>query len=427
MSDIDISKLVSDEEYFKAARELINNYLGENVRSFEREDLDRRSRILEMQMREKGNNLSNEEEDNEEIIKGILQYAEKALTVLISEDEITVEEIPSEDEDIETGVPIYKIGSYPSDPTLEGLKTKYDRGEIIIPRFQRGWVWTPSQASRLIESFLLGLPVPSIFVYKEISGKQIVIDGQQRLRTIWGFFDGVLPDGTSFYLRGVDPQWNGKKYDDLNETDKIRFRDSILRVVIVEQLNPDDYTSIYHIFERLNTGGTGLTPQEVRNSSYHGPFNDLMFDLNNYEKWKQIFGKDYPDPRMRDHELIVRFLALEEGGYSKPMKSFLNLFMAKHQFEKDLDKYTELFTETCDRVINGLGPKPFHIKRGINVAVYDSVMVAFSKNKRVPPDIIKRYEKLLANPSYQDSISSSTTDTDTLSERHKLAINVLFG
>ncbi|MFC2042413.1 DUF262 domain-containing protein [Chloroflexota bacterium] len=208
-----------------------------------------------------------------DVTRAIVDYANEALKVIIPESELVIEDIASEDEDAETGVPIYRIGSYPSDPTLEGLKTKREREEIIIPRFQRGWVWSPAQASRLVESFLLGLPVPSIFVYKEVSGKQIVIDGQQRLRTIWGFFDGVLPGGSPFYLRGVDPQWNGKKYENLNETDRIRFRDSILRVVIVEQLDPEDTTSIYHIFERLNTGGTGLTPQEVRNSSYHGPFN----------------------------------------------------------------------------------------------------------------------------------------------------------
>lgn len=427
MQDIDINQLIIDNEHFKAAQELIREYLGENVRSFEREDLDRRARVLEMQMREKKASLSKNGMDEEDIAKTIISYGNEALKVIIPESELVIEEIPSEDEDVEAGVPIYKIGCYPSDPTLEGLKTKSDREEIIIPRFQRGWVWSSAQASRLVESFLLGLPVPSIFVYKEVSGKQIVIDGQQRLRTIWGFFDGVLPDGSPFYLRNVDPQWNGKKYEDLIETDKIRFRDSILRVIIVEQINPEDTTSIYHIFERLNTGGTSLTPQEVRNSSYHGPFNDMLFDLNEYENWRQIFGANYPDARMRDQELIVRFFALNEGGYLKPMKRFLNVFMYKHQRERDLDSYAKIFKETCDRVLGSLGPRPFHIKRGINVAVFDSVMVAFVKHRKVPSNIVRRYDKLLENPSYLDTISASTTDTGTVNERIELARKVLFG
>ncbi len=427
MQDININQLIIDGEYIRAAQELVKEYMGENIRSFEREDLDRRARVLEMQIREKKAVLDKDDMDEGDIAKAIVDYANEALKVIIPESELVVEEIASEDEDVETGVPIYRIGSYPSDPTLEGLKTKQERDEIIIPRFQRGWVWSPGQASRLVESFLLGLPVPSIFVYKEISGKQIVIDGQQRLRTIWGFFDGVLPDGSSFYLRGVDPQWNGKKYENLNETDRMRFRDSILRVVIVEQLDPEDMTSIYHIFERLNTGGTSLTPQEVRNSSYHGPFNDMLFELNEYVNWRHIFGTINPDARMRDQEIIVRFFALSEGGYSKPMKRFLNVFMANHQREKNLEKYEKLFKNTCDRVLKSLGPKPFHIKRGINVAVYDSVMVAFAKNPKEPVDISSRYKRLLDNPSYNDTITAHTTDTDTVIERHELAQKVLFG
>ena len=427
MQNIDINQLIIDNEYFRASQELIREYLGENTRSFEREDLDRYARVLEMQIKEKKGSLLKDDMAESDIAKTVISYSNKSLGVIVPESALVIEEIPSESEDIEEGVPIYKIGCYPSDPTLEGLKTKHDRGEIIIPRFQRGWVWSPVQASRLVESFLLGLPVPSIFVYKEISGKQIVIDGQQRLRTIWGFFDGVLPDGSSFYLRSVDPQWNGKKYEELIETDRIRFRDSILRVMVVEQIHPEDTTSIYHIFERLNTGGTSLTPQEVRNSSYHGPFNDMLFDLNEYENWRSIFGTNYPDARMRDHELIVRFFALNEGGYSKPMKRFLNVFMFKHQREPDLDSYSKKFKDTCDRVLESLGPRPFHLKRGINVAAFDSVTVAFAKNPKVPANIVRRYEKLLDNPSYWDTISAHTTDTDTVNERFELAQKVLFG
>jgi len=427
MQDINISQLIIGGEYFRVAKELVKEYMGENIRSFEREEVDRRARVLEMQIREKKATLATVDMDESGITKAIVDYANEALKVIIPESELVIEDITSEDEDVETGVPIYRIGSYPSDPTLEGLKTKKEREEIIIPRFQRGWVWSPVQASRLVESFLLGLPVPSIFVYKEVSGKQIVIDGQQRLRTIWGFFDGVLPNGSPFYLRGVDPQWNGKKYENLNELDRIRFRDSILRVVIVEQLHPEDTTSLYHIFERLNTGGTSLTPQEVRNSSYHGPFNDMLFELNEYENWRQIFGITNPDARMRDQEIIVRFFALSEGGYSKPMKRFLNIFMAQHQRERKLDKYEKLFKNTCDRVLKSLGPKPFHIKRGINVAVYDSVMVAFAKYPKERANILSRYKRLIDNPSYIDTITAHTTDNETVIERHKLAQKVLFG
>ena len=344
------------------------------------------------------------------------------------QEEELVEEIPSEEEDKETGVPIYKIVSYPADPTLELLNDKIARGEITIPKFQRGWVWKPVQASRLIESFLLGLPVPAIFVYKEPSQKQVVIDGQQRLRTIKGFFEGKLPDGSDFYLRGVDPRWEGKYYSDLSEAEQMRLRDAVLRQVIVEQLDPKDNTSIYHIFERLNTGGTGLTPQEVRNCIYHGPFNDLIIELNQDSTWRRIFGSSDADARMRDIELIIRFLALCEGveSYAKPMKQFLSDYMAAHQLDTEREPYASKFLGTIKQIYETLGSRPFHIKRGINVAVFDSVAIGFARSTSVPRDITRRFEKLLANPSYEETISSHTTDVDIVKRRIRLAQERLF-
>ncbi|MDP2935630.1 MAG: DUF262 domain-containing protein [Dehalococcoidia bacterium] len=341
--------------------------------------------------------------------------------------EALIEEIPSEEEDKEIGVPLYKIVSYPSDPTLEVLNEKRRRKEIEIPEFQRGWVWKPVQASRLIDSFLLGLPVPAIFVYKEPGQKQVVIDGQQRLRTIWGFFQGKLPEGGDFYLRGVSPQWEGKSYETLTEADRIRFRDSVLRVMIVEQLDPKDNTSIYHIFERLNTGGTSLTPQEVRNCMYHGPFNDLMRELNRDPTWRRIFGSKDVDARMRDLELIVRFLALLEGAdsYTKPMKQFLNNYMATHQTDGAREPYQSTFVSTIKRVYDSLGGRPFHIRRGINVAVFDSVMLAFARSNTIPGDRTDRFNELLRNPSYVEAVSSGTTDVDAVRRRIELAKEIL--
>ena len=341
-----------------------------------------------------------------------------------------VEIIASEEEDKDEGTPIYRIASYPSDLTLEGLHMKWKREEIEIPGLQRGWVWTHTQASRLIESFLLGLPVPGIFVYRErLTEKQLVIDGQQRLRSIFGFFEGKLPDGGDFFLKGVDPLWEGNSIDKLTDAERIRLRDSVLRVMVVEQIDPHDDTSIYHIFERLNTGGTGLTPQEVRNCTFHGPFNDLLHELNQNTLWRSIFGTTVPDHRMRDMELILRFLGLYEArtAYSKPMKQFLNNFMAKHQRDQSLENQKSIFADTVQRVINALGPRPFHIKRGINAAVFDSVMVAFAAAQTTPGDLNERFHSLLANPSYAETIAAGTTDVEIIIRRIELARHVLFG
>ena len=340
-----------------------------------------------------------------------------------------IEEIASETEDAAASLPIHTISSYPTDPTLETLHLRKERGEIEIPKFQRGWVWKHDQASQLVESFLLGLPVPGIFLYRERpSQHNLVIDGQQRLRTIWGFFDGSLPDVPAFYLRNVDPRWEGKRYIDLSESDRIRFRDAVLRATVIEQTDPEDDTSMYRVFERLNTGGTHLNPQEVRNSAAHGAFNTLMIELNEFDNWRRIFGKKEIDPRMRDVELVVRFCALRDLSvpYSKPMKKFLNDYMKRNQLEKAKEPTKGTFESTVTRVLDSLGPRPFHVRSGINAAVFDSVMLAFSRTKRIPKDIEARWEKLIQNTSYDNATRSATTDEKTVERRIALASEILF-
>ncbi len=342
-----------------------------------------------------------------------------------------IEQIDSEEVDLSVGVPVYRIRSYPSDLELETLHARWLRGDIIIPKFQRGFVWKPAQASRLIESFLMGLPVPSIFVYiqREAGQKQLVIDGQQRLQSVFGFFNGKLPNGRDFRLTGVDQRWEGKGYIDLEHSEQATLLTSVLRVVNIEQLEPDhEDSSVYQIFERLNTGGTMLTPQEIRNSSYHGPFNDMLIEVNKETAWRDVFGIQQPDARMRDIELIVRFLALNEGSdeYSKPMRKFISDYMARHQKESNPDKYGRVFIETIEQVLESLGGRPFHIRRGINVAVFDSVMVAFAQSKKTPADIQERYTTLKDHERFTAITTAGTTDVQVVQERLELANKVLF-
>lgn len=340
-----------------------------------------------------------------------------------------IEQIESEAEDAAASIPIYTISSYPTDPTLETLLMRKQRGEIEIPKFQRGWVWKHSQASQLVESFLLGLPVPGIFLYREKpSLHYLVIDGQQRLRTIWGFFEGKLPDIADFYLVGVEPRWEGKRFHELDEVDRIRFRDSVLRAVVIEQTDPNDNDSMYHVFERLNTGGTHLNPQEVRNSAAHGPFNNLMIELNEFPEWRRIFGREASDSRMRDVELVVRFCALQDasGSYYKPMKKFLNDYMKRNQWERSEQPIRGVFESTVTRVLDSLGSRPFHIRRGLNAAAFDSVMLAFARNDKIPSNVKSRWNRLLANTSFVSATTSGTTDEAAVERRIALASAILF-
>lgn len=344
-----------------------------------------------------------------------------------NEDEI-FETILSEEEDKEIDVASYKIISYGADYTLDILAKKYANGEIIIPSFQRKYVWSPKKASKLVESFLLGLPVPQIFFYKEEETQDLlVVDGQQRLKTIYYFLEGKFPDENDFYLRTVKPKWEGKTFEDLTEPDKRRFSNSVLRATIFQQTDPEDNSSIFEIFERLNTGGMALKEQEIRNCIVRGEINDFLNELNKYPNWRTLYGKSEPDARMRDVELILRFLALSDNldGYSKPMKEFLTNYMKlnKNISQNDKDRLSILFNQTMDLILSDIDSSAFKLKAGINVAVFDSVSVALANLSNQEIENLKdKHKILLNNPSYLECVSKATTDREKVKRRIEIAI-----
>lgn len=354
-----------------------------------------------------------------------------------------LEPIESEEADLDATPASYEIVTYPADFTLEGLVPKIQRGQIKIPGFQRKFVWSLPQASKLIESFLLGLPVPAVFLYTDPKDNSLlVIDGQQRLLSVKYYFEGFFgpPEkgrSTVFALKGLNEKspYRDKTYAELKDMDEAaynRLNDSVLRAFVVKQLNPKDHTSVHHVFERLNTGGTQLVSQEIRNCIYHGPFNDTLGSLNTDENWRAIYGRKAEDKRGRDVELILRFLALlyDSAKYKKPMKDFLSDFMHEHRSASDqtLAKYRRSFVETCDAVRKHLGAKPFHIRAGLNAAVFDSVFVAFGKSRgTIPKDILTRYKRLVQDDVFTGAVSQGTTDEEVVARRLKLAREKLFG
>jgi len=278
----------------------------------------------------------------------------------------------------------YSITSYGADYPVDSLVKRMTNGSIYVPKFQRGYVWNIKQASRFIESLLLGLPVPGIFLAKEQdTQKLLVIDGQQRLRTIEYFYEGNFkPTEREFKLQGISPKFEGLTYKTLSEEDRRGLDDSIIPATVVKQDEPsDDDSSIYQIFERLNTGGVKLQPQEIRACIYHGEFNELLAEMNNNQAWRNIYGS--VDKRMKDQELILRFLALYFEGkhYQKPMKGFLNKFMGENRYFKKYssEKIKEVFYNTIETAYKYLGDKAFKPKKQLNAAVFDAVMVGLSK------------------------------------------------
>lgn len=327
----------------------------------------------------------------------------------------------------------YSISSYGVDYTVDTLVRRMDDGSIYVPSFQSGYAWSITKASRFIESLLLGLPVPGIFLSREQdTQKLMVIDGQHRLRTLQYFYKGVFePSKKEFALQGVpSSQFDGVTYDSLKDEDRRRLDDSILHATIVKQDVPsDDDSSIYHIFERLNTGGVLLRAQEIRAAIYHGEFNDLLGELNKSKWWRSVYGD--VDNRMRDQELILRFLALyfNFDKYRGSMKEFLNFYMGENRHLKlqSAEELTRVFTDTIELAVRGLGTGAFKPKRKLNSAVFDAVMVGIAKRlERGRATDLKglkgRYQSLLEDEDFAPTaFEGGTTSEEVVRLRIKLA------
>ena len=323
----------------------------------------------------------------------------------------------------------FVINSYGADYTVDSLVKRMRSKSFIVPEFQRKFVWTLRHSSEFIESLLMGLPVPGIFLYKEAeTNTHLVIDGQQRLRTLHAFYDGLF-GGREFRLVGVQSPWEGKTYSELDTSDVFKLDDSVVHATIFQQDSPKDVMdSIYYVFKRINSGGIRLSPQEIRNCVNLGPFINLARELNENKSWRNIFGKK--NTRAKDEELIVRFLALYENGatYSRPMNKFLDNFAEKMNKadESVLKNLGLVFLATIDIVEKALGVRAFRLIRALNAAVFDAVMVGLANRIFLgePLDVTlvtSAYYGLLENQSFVAACERATADEENVQTRRRLA------
>lgn len=348
-------------------------------------------------------------------------------------DEIDDPVIDVEESEESSSPQIYGISSYGADYDVDGLVKRLKRGDIFIPPFQRDYVWNQAEASRLVESLLLGLPVPGVFLAKESdSNKLSVIDGQQRLKSLLFFYEGFFnpKEGDTkkrvFKLKNVQEKFEGKTYEELEEDDRINLDDSIIHSTIIKQETPtDDNTSIYHVFERLNTGGRKLTPQEIRSAIYIGKLNELISDLNEHPSWRELFGKK--NNRLKDQEMILRFFAIYTSLdiYSKPLKEFLNKFNGRYRNPTDaeLERLGTIFKRTADIIFERIGKNAFRPDRVFNAAAFEVLMVGIAK--RIDDDIdfesfATNINNLYKNQDFVDSITRATSDDKVVDDRHRL-------
>lgn len=365
----------------------------------------------------------------------------------------------------------YDITTSPRDLTPANIVDMIDSGIIEIPLFQRNYVWDIKKASKLVESLILGLPVPELFFYTEGDDNNTykIIDGQQRFLSIYFFVKGRFPKNTAsrFMIRdGINEgkeleallpdnkifqdftlklsddtsnpsRYHGQKFLTLDKDTQIKFRlRRFLRTVVVRQNKPDDSSSMFEIFNRLNTGGTPLNAQEIRASLYYCDFYKMLIRLNNEEKWRNIMGKPTHDLHSNDIELILRSIALlhENELYRPKMVAFLNSFSQKTKsFNKDKIDYLERlflsFVEACSE----LGERAFFRNNRFSKTLFESVFVAACSeafenqtllNLKVEPssfEFLKKDEKFI---SYLLSGSSSSDNIKGRIERAKEIIKL---
>jgi uncharacterized protein with ParB-like and HNH nuclease domain len=350
-------------------------------------------------------------------------------------------EIEREDEQDNEVLVEYDITTYPSDFTLSGLTQMWRAKDINIPDYQREFVWSIKQSSLLIESFLIGLPVPPVFFYIDEKNKNLVVDGQQRLLSVFFFFEGYFGyenekgKRQTFRLTGLNEKnpFHNKRFVDLEEKDRRKLETSVLRAINIRQHAPKDQsTSVYYIFERLNTGGTPLKPQEIRNCVFRGEFLNKLRQLNENKHWRDILGKKLIDKHQNDVELLLRAFGLchhlEE--YEKPMKEFLSKVTKRYQniTTGKVEKFSIDFEKAVKIINEQLRQKPFSVRGPLNTSLYDSIFCTIVSNVNIlPKDLSDRYEALLKDAKFIDYTTLATTDDKIVKERFEYVKKKLTG
>lgn len=355
----------------------------------------------------------------------------------------------------------YDVTAAPNDFNVMTLHSFVESGSVRIPGFQRNFVWDLGRASKLIESLILGLPVPQLFLYEQERNKFLVIDGQQRLMSIYYFIkmrfprkvkrgelrlifdqEGRIPEHIlhddkyfqPFNLRlpqrlpNHENKFKGLNYETLgNYKTQLDLR-PIRNIVVRQNVPTDDDSSIYEIFNRLNSGGINLSPQEIRSSMYHSEFYILLSRINNKERWRKILGTPEPDLHMKDIEILLRgFAVLVDGrNYAPSMVKFLNQFSNKckpqaagrnEYFRKLFESFLDACSSLADDAFKNRKNKRF------NVALYEAVFAAACERAFSEKCIVSgtldsaRMQTLATDQAFVLASQEGTTQTKNLMKR----------
>ena len=389
------------------------------------------SEIMNLLLKE----LQNELEDNKQkLLRREETYDKKDENDVIAfEDE--------EGEEHLAGIPLDRRRVYAdsSDRSITELYNRFLEGDLVLqPGFQRYYVWDDKKASLLIESILLEVPLPIFYLAEEGKGKYTVVDGQQRLVSLFRFLNPLkIGDQSVDELRlkklEVLSEYNNFSFKNLPKEIQKKYKSATLRVIEIRGESHPDVK--FEIFERLNTGAVKLNDQELRNCVYRGRYNIFIKELAEDKDFLFLLGLKEPHPRMVDRELVLRFLTFLHNthlNYRAPMKQFLNKEiqkfrdlspeeekMLRKEFKKSIELSKTVFGEFAfKRFICGSSarkPQGQWEKRKVNRALFDLILYGFSryeKHQIIPKADIIREELLWLMTKKEEFVNSILFTTD---------------
>ncbi|WP_375583255.1 DUF262 domain-containing protein [Cyclobacterium xiamenense] len=375
----------------------------------------------------------------------------------------------TDDEEMDFSFTEYDLTSAPNDFNIKTIYDFIESGVLKIPGFQRNYVWDIKRASKLIESLIMGLPVPQVFLFEEGRNEFLLIDGQQRLMTIYYFIKkrfprkekrtelrrifsekGQIPEEvlhdkeyfSDFALKLPEKLPNApNKLKDLNYATLGEFKfafdlRTIRNVIIKQNLPPNDNSAVYEIFHRLNSGGVVLKPQEIRSSIYHSKFYEMLFRVNLNDNWRNLINRPNPDLHLKDVEIILRGFAMlmDKDNYSPSMTKFLNNFShkAKSFTEDSIEYFENLFYSFTNEAMNfGHGAFVSSRTNRINVSAYEAIFnslteQAFSqKQLNVKSAIPENLHVLFEDTDFSEATEKDTAGTSNVKIRIDRARQIL--
>lgn len=327
------------------------------------------------------------------------------------------------------------------DMSFGEIMSMYEKEEIIInPDFQRLYRWDEYQKTRFMESIIIGIPIPPIFVAEDDNGRWELVDGLQRLSTVLSFFGilRTLPEKNNWSLGSGDliSEIDGHSISDLPLKIQLNIKRAACRVEIIKWNS--NYDLRFELFNRLNTGGSPLTNQEIRNSLFReisSDFNNFLKKLASYNKFIEVvnISKKQADELYLE-ELALRFLSLYDTKHiTKSIAQHMTDFMKKSVESKKFNyaRYEDIFKKTID-ILHPLGHDIFKSNREFSTAVYDTTMIGISENislyASVESKVIKDKIKEIKSDDVYQKITRSGGNNSVQRVKKRLQIaKQLFG